>query len=113
MPRGLQVHVIGDNYATHKHANVKAWLHKHKRFHMHFTPTSSSWMNRVERFFADLTQDCVREGSFASVKELKDSIVAYLEERKRAAKPYRWKASGAEILAKIQRARQALQQSES
>ena len=112
-PQGLQVHVIADNYATHKHANVKAWLHKHKRFHMHFTPTSSSWMNRVERFFADLTQDCVREGSFASVKELKDSIVAYLEERNRAAKPYRWKASGAEILAKIQRARQALQQSES
>ncbi len=105
--------MIADNCAAHKHANVKAWLHKHKRFHMHFTPTSSSWMNLVERFFADLTQDCVREGSFASVKELKDSIVPYLEERNGAPKPYRWKASGAEILAKIQRARQALQQSES
>ena len=113
VPRGLQVHVIADNYATHKHANVQAWLDKHRRFHMHFTPTSSSWMNLVERFFAELTEDCVRDGSFASVKELKDSIVAYLEQRNRAPKPYRWKASGAEILAKIQRARQALQQSES
>ena len=113
VPRGLQVHVIADNYATPKHANVQAWLHKHERFHMHFTPTSSYWMNLVERFFADLTEVCVRDGSFASVKELKDSIVAYLEERNRAPKPYRWKASGAEILAKIQRARQALQQSES
>ena len=110
VPRELDVHVIADNYATHKHRNVTAWLAKHKRFHMHFTPTSSSWMNLVERFFADLTEDCVREGSFTSVKELKNSIVAYLEERNQAPKPYRWKASGAEILAKIQRARQALEQ---
>ena len=112
VPRGLDVHVIADNYATHKHGNVQAWLKKHKRFHMHFTPTSSSWMNLVERFFADLTEDCVRDGSFTSVKELKDSIVAYMEKRNHAPKPYRWKASGAEILAKIQRARQALEQSE-
>ena len=106
VPRGLDIHVIADNYATHKHANVKVWLNKH----MHFTPTSSSWMHLVERFFADLTEDCVRNGSFASVKELKDSIVAYLEERNRAPKPYRGKASGAEILGKLQRARQALEQ---
>ena len=112
VPPGLQVHMIADNYATHKHAKVKAWLHKHKRFHMHFTPASSSWMNLVERFFADLTQDCVRDGSFASVKELKDSIAAYLEERNRAPKPCGWKASGAEILAKIRWAKQALQQSD-
>ncbi len=113
VPRGLEVHGIADNYATHKHANVKAWLHQHKRFHMHFTPTSCSWMNLGERFFADLAEDCVGDGSFASVKELRDSIVAYLQERNRAPEPYRWKASGAEILAKVQRARQALQQSES
>ena len=103
--------MVADNNATHKHANVKAWLNKHKRFHMHVTPTSSSWMNLVKRFFADLTEDCVRDESFASVKELKDSIVAYLEERNRAPTPYRWKANGAEILAKIHRARQALEQS--
>ena len=111
VPRDLDIHVIADNYATHKHHRVKAWLAKHKRFHMHFTPTSSSWMNLVERFFAELTEDCVRDGSFTSVKELKDSIVAYLEERNQAPKPYRWKARGAQILAKIQRARQALEQS--
>lgn len=111
VPRGLDVHVIADNYATHNHGTVKAWLKKHGRFQMHFTPTSSSWMNVVERFIGDLTEDGVREGSFTSVKELKDSIVAYLEQPNRAAKPYRWKASGAEILAKIQRARQALEQS--
>ena len=112
VPRDLGVHVIADDYATNKHRNVTAWLNQHKRFHMHFTPTSSSWMNLVERFFADLTEDCVRDGSFASVQEPKDSIGAYLEERNRAPKPYRWKASEAEILAKIQRARHALKQSE-
>ena len=92
--------MIADNPARQKHANIRAWLNKHKRFHMHFTLTSSSWMNLVERFFADLTADWVREGSFASVKELKDSIVAYFEQRDRASKPYRWKACRAEILAK-------------
>lgn len=110
-PRGLEVHVTADNYATHMHGTVKAWLNQHSRFQMHFTPTSSSWMNLVERFIGDLTEDGVRDGSFTCVKELKDSIVAYLEQPNRAAKPYRWNASGAEILAKIQRARQALEQS--
>jgi len=111
VPRGLDVHVIADSYATHHHGTDKAWLNKHRRFQMHFTPTSSSWMNLVERFIADLTEDCVRDGSFTSVKELKDPIMAHLEQPNRATKPYRWKASGAEILAKIQRARQALEQS--
>ena len=111
VPRGLDVHVIADNYATHKHGAVKTWLNKHRRFQMHFTPTSSSWMNLVERFIADLTEDSVRDGSFTSVKELKDSIVAHLEQPNRLTKPYQWRASGAEILAKIQRKRQALEQS--
>ena len=97
-----------DNYSTHKHAKVKAWLERHRRFHMHFTPTSSSWLNLVERFFADLTEDCVRAGSFASVKELTDAITAYLAERNENPRPYKWKASGKEILEKIHRARQAL-----
>ena len=79
---------------------------------MHFTRTSSSWTNLVERSFADLIEHCVRDGSFASVKDPKDSIVAYLEERNRAARPYRRKASGAEILTKVQQARQRMEQGE-
>jgi len=109
VPNGLQIHIVADNYCTHKHAKVRAWLGKHQRFHMHFTPTSSSWLNLVERFFADLTADCVRDGSFGSVKELTDAITAYLTERNENPKPYRWKAKGEEILAKIHRARQALE----
>ena len=104
------MHLIADNYCTHKHAKVRAWLARHPRLHMHCTPTSSSWMNLVERFFADLTQDCVRDGSFGSVKELTTAIQAYLEERNAKPKPYRWRAKGEEILAKIRRARQALAQ---
>ena len=88
-------------YATHKHPKVSAWLDKHPRFNMHFTPTSSSWLNLVERFFADLTGDVIRAGSFASVNELVRDIEAYLAERNANPKPYKWKAEGAEILARI------------
>ena len=105
----VDIHLIADNYCTHKHAKVKKWLENHKRFHMHFTPTSSSWMNLVERFFADLTADCVREGSFTSARELADAIAAYLEQRNERPEPYRWKASGEEIPAKINGARQAME----
>ena len=112
VPPELQVHVIADNYATHKHPKVKAWLARRQRFHMHCTPTSSSWLNLVERFFADLTAECVRDGSFCSVNELQRAIVAYLQQRNDAPQPYRWKADGAEILAKIQRTRQVMEQSQ-
>ena len=107
-PEDLDLHLIADNYATHKHAAVRAWLAKRPRFHMHFTPTSSSWLNLVERFFADLTEDVIRSGSFGSVKELVVDIRAYLAERNGAPRPYKWKAEGAAVLAKIQRARTAL-----
>ena len=107
-PAGLELHLIADNYATHKHADVQKWLAKHKRFHMHFTPTSASWMNLVERFFRDLTVDVVREGSFKHVKELGDQILAYLAERNAQPTRYVWKAKGEEILRKIHRARQVL-----
>ena len=107
-PRDLDIHLIADNYCTHKHAKVKQWLKRHSRFHMHFTPTSSSWMNLVERFFADLTQDVVRSGSFQSVGQLVNSIETYLAVRNDDPKPYRWKAKGEEILAKVKRARDAL-----
>ena len=106
-PPELDLHLIIDHYATHKHPVVRAWLEKHPRFHLHFTPTSSSWLNLVERFFADLTAQVVREGSFGSVKELTGAIEAYLAGRNLTPKPYRWRAKGADILAKIQRARVA------
>lgn len=107
-PAGQELHLIIDNYATHKHPKVLRWLKRHPRFHLHFTPTSSSWMNMVERFFRDLTEDVVRNGSFESVKELTAAIMDYLRERNLNPKPYQWRAKGAEILAKIQRAREKL-----
>jgi transposase len=110
-PPELQIHLIADNYAAHKHPKVKQWLQRHPRFVMHFTPTSSSWLNLVERFFAQLTQDVVREGSFGSLAQLLSAIEDYLLEWNHSPRPYRWHAKGEEILAKIQRARQAVAQS--
>lgn len=107
-PKKLAIHVIADNYATHKHQNVKDWLARHPGFQMHFTPTSSSWMNLVERFFGELTADCIREGSFQSVSELADSILDYLAARNRDPKRYVWKATGVAILEKIEMAKMAL-----
>lgn len=107
-PKRLQLHLIVDNYATHKHAAVKAWLAQHPRFHMHFTPTSSSWMNMVERFFRDITV-YLRDGSFASVRELESSITTFLALRNAQPTRYVWNAKGEEILSKIQRAREALE----
>jgi transposase len=106
-PCRLAIHLIMDNYATHKHPTVKAWLARHPRFHLHFTPTSSSWLNLVERFFRDLTEDVVREGSFGSVRELVQAMETYLTQRNLAPKRYVWKKRGEEILAKISRARTA------
>lgn len=106
-PKELAIHLIADNYATHKHPDVKAWLGKHQRFHMHFTPTSSSWMNLVERFFRDLT-DFITDRSFASITELSDAIMIYLAARNRDPKRYVWKAKGQDILKKIQAARNAM-----
>ena len=100
--------MIADNYATHKQTKVEARLARRPRFHMHCTPTSGSWMNLVERFFADSTQECVQSGSFRSVPQLTRAITAYMEVRGEQPKPYRWETDGAEILAKIQRAREAL-----
>jgi|SRR5579862_1941581 len=104
-PAELELHLIVDNYATHKHPQVKRWLAKHPRMHVHFTPTSSSWMNLVERFFRDLTQDVVREGSFTSTRELTQTILGYLAERNLNPVRYQWRAKGVDILEKIRRAR--------
>ena len=108
MPKHLTLHLVIDNYATHKHPRVLRWLKKHPRFHLHFTPTSSSWMNMVERFFRDISEDVVRNGSFESVQELSDAIQGYLAKRSLNPKAYQWRATGADILAKIQRAREKL-----
>ena len=78
-PKSLDLHLIVDNYATHKHPAVKAWLEKHPRFHIHFTPTSASWLNQVERFFGLINQDRIRRGIFQSVTELETAIEGYLE----------------------------------
>lgn len=91
-PRDLDLHLIVDNYATHKHPKVRAWLEKRPRFRMHFTPTSSSWLNLVERFVADLMGDVIRAGSFTSVNDLVRDIKAYLAQRNSAPKPYVWRA---------------------
>lgn len=107
VPKALAIHVIADNYATHRHANVEAWLGRHPRFHMHFTPTSSSWLNLVERFFSDLTIS-IRRGSFTSVAHLRREIVRHLAEHDADPRPYKWTASGEDILAKIKRARERL-----
>ena len=111
VPPGVDVHLILDNYATHKHPKVMRWLAQHPYFHLHFTPTSASWLNLVERFFRDLSQDVVLPGSFASVRELTDAIWAYLIERNLKPQRYEWRAEGKAILEKIRRARTALARS--
>jgi transposase len=108
MPKECDIHLIIDNYCTHKHEKVKEWIDKHPRIKVHFTPTGSSWMNLVERFFRDLSEDVVLPGSFTSVNELSKDILEYLSNRNENPKPYRWKADGAAILAKIKRARDKL-----
>ena len=103
-----ELHIICDNYATHKHARVKKWLSKHPLMHIHFTPTSSSWMNLIERWFRDLTEKCIRRGSFNSVAHLEAAIWNYIDNSNESPKPFRWKASPTDILAKVSRARAAL-----
>jgi transposase len=105
----LQVHLILDNYATHKHPDVRAWLSRNPRFHLHFTPTSSSWLNLVERWFRELTDKALRRGSFNSVPDLIGSIEAYLDAHNDDPKPFVWTATAESILAKVRRGRVALQ----
>jgi len=110
VPKGLQVHLILDNYQTHKHPQTVQWLSKHQRFHLHFTPTSSSWLNLVERWFRELTDKNIRRGSFPSVPDLIASIETYLRVNNGDPKPLVWTATADSILAKVRRGRVALQQ---
>ena len=102
-PQDLPLHLILDNYGTHTQPNVRAWLEKHPRFTLHFTPTSSSWLNLVERWFRELTEKCIRRESFQSVPELVEAIQEYLEGSNADPKPFVWKASVKAILDKIAR----------
>jgi transposase len=112
VPKGLQIHMICDNYGTHKHADVKEWLTRHPRFHLHFTPTSSSWLNLVERWFRELTDKAIRRGVFHSVNDLVTAIEDYLRANNDNPKPFVWTATAEQILAKVTRGRVALQQVE-
>jgi transposase len=107
-PPDLDLRLIADNYATHKHPKVKRWLARHPRFHMHFTPTSSSWLNLVERWFRELTHKRLRRGTFQSVRQLQQAIFGYVERHNDTAQGTRWKALPDDILAKVRRARAVL-----
>jgi transposase len=108
VPKGKDVHVICDNYATHKHDKVKAWQKRHPRFHFHFTPTSASWLNMVERFFRDVSENWIRRGVFHSVADLEKAIADYLVIHNQNPKPFIWTAKAADILQKVVRGRKAL-----
>jgi transposase len=110
VPKGLQIHLILDNYATHKHENVTKWLEKHPRFHLHFTPTSSSWCNMVERFFGKLTDKAIRRGVFHSVPDLITAIETYLQANNENPEPFVWTQTTEQILEKVRRGRIALNQ---
>jgi len=107
-PKEKEIHLIADNYATHKHPKVREWLARHPRFHVHFTPTSASWLNMVERFFRDLTHNQLRRGSFDSVEELISAVEEYLAQHNADPAPFIWTKSARDILEKVTRARQSL-----
>jgi transposase len=106
--KGLDLHIIADNYATHKHPKVQLWLSKHPRFHMHFIPTSSSWLNLIERWFGGITGKRIRRGTFRNVPDLVDAILDFIAEHNNNPEPYIWTASVEKILAKIERAKATL-----
>jgi putative transposase len=103
VPRDLDIHLVLDNYAAHKHEKVRGWLARHPRYHLHFVPTYSSWLNQVERWFALITQRAIRRGSFRSVKELTAKIDQFVSNYNKTAKPFTWVATADSILAKIDR----------
>jgi transposase len=107
-PAHLDLHLIADNYATHKTPAVKRWFKRHARFHIHFTPTSGSWLNLVERLFAEITRQRIRRGTFTSVPELKAAIEDWIEHRNNNPKPFTWTKSSSKIVASYRRARKKL-----
>ena len=100
-PKGKDIHIILDNYSTHKAPKVKRWLQKRPHWHLHFIPTHSSWLNQVERFFGKITMDMIRRGVFRSVPQLKKSIMNYIKKNNKDPKPFKWTASADQIFEKI------------
>jgi len=107
-PVHLDLHLIVDNYGTHKHPRVKSWLKRHPRFYLHFTPTSSSWLNLVERWFREITQKRIRRGSFRNVPELVAAIANYIHAHNQNPKVFVWSASVERIMTKISKCKEAL-----
>lgn len=108
-PAHLDLHLILDNYATHKAPPIQRWLRRHPRFSLHFTPTSSSWLNLVERLFAEITRQRIRRGTFDNVPQLQAAITDWIDHRNQNPKPFVWTAKPTTIIAKYRRARAALQ----
>jgi len=103
LPRGFEVHLVMDNYGTHKVSKVRSWLVRHPRYRVHFTPTSGSWLNLVERLFAEVTERCVRRGSHTAVRALEKAMLDYLDQRNKDPKPFVWTADADLILGKVER----------
>ena len=108
VPQRREIHLILDNYGTHTHPNVKAWFAARPRYHVHFVPTSSSWLNLVERWFAEITRKRIRRGTFRNVRKLIEAIMCYLREYNRHPQPFVWTASAATILRKVRHCQEAL-----
>jgi transposase len=108
VPTDLDIHVILDNYATHKHSTVVDWMEKHPRVHFHFTPTSASWLNLVERFFSELTMRQLKRLAVTSVAELVEAITSYIDRRNEDPTPFVWTASPKSIIAKVKKAKETL-----
>jgi transposase len=103
------VHLILDNYSTHKHPAVKAWFADHPRYHVHFTPTSASWLNQVERWFAEITRKRIRRGSFRSLHELERAIREYIRANNKAPQPFQWVATANKIIKKVRKYKRTLE----
>jgi len=105
----LEVHLILDNYGTHKHPGVKNWFRAHPRYQVHFTPTSASWLNQVERWFAEITRKRIRRGTFRSVRDLVKAIQEYIRENNNNPRPFQWVASANTIVRKVRKYKWSLQ----
>src|SRR6266576_4967826 len=99
----LDIHMILDNYGTHKHPEVRKWFNPHPRYHVHFTPTSASWLNQVERWFAEITRKRIRRGTFRSVRDLVQAIQEYVREHNKNPRPFQWVASANTIVRKVRK----------
>src|SRR5690349_10471734 len=108
-PANAPIHLVLDNYGTHKHPEVKAWFEKHPRYHVHFTPTSASWLNQVERWFAEITRTRIRRGTFRSVRDLEKAIRDYIRANNKNPKPFQWVASANKIIAKVRKYKRTLE----